>query len=813
MVANFSESLGRKYPSWLLYEELCLIQNLSSQGRLVEAEIEARRLITKAVALGGKGSYWCAMACRQMGRILVQQNRLQEARAILETSITSAITSGTPPETPLVGEIRIELVEVLAMQGMPQEAADQFVMAEGCFRDRRYFTNNLLFRPILLAALSQAGRYTEALPLVEASREELADRLGPENPHTLVMQAVRGMVEDGMGNSSTAAEDYVAALPLLLSMATKKNGDSQHRWLVQALLEAYLDHLAFNCPAEGVAPISTEASRTAFHIAEALRHHGLSMAISAYSARGNAVDPSLRDLTRREQDARRQVEVLEATIGNLVAAPADQVDPDHIREVTEQLEQLKAARERILSEIQTTAPRYHNYLQPRSMELEAIHGLLRPKETMLVCHTTPRHTFVWAIPDSGIPRMEVFSAGREEITSLVASVRHSLDATPATLGDIPAFDMAAAHRLYQLLLLPLSDTWGKGQELLVITNAPLDRLPLGVLPIHLAEDNTPSPGLLFANYRRVDWLIRHAATSRHASVAAFAALRQTSTPAGNRKPFAGFGDPIFTLNRGKTDTGKSTLKADLDIRERGCAVKVRGVRVTVDGNLDAETLYSTCLRNLAPLPDTAEEVRSIAQALLAPPEKSVFLGADASEARIKAMDLSDRQVIAFATHALLPGDLDGLDQPALALSAPEVTGEAEDGLLTMGEIMTLRLDADWVVLSACDTGSASGAGREALSGLGAAFFYAGSRSLLVSLWPVETTSARHLTTGIFARQQADHRLGRAQALQEAILALMDSPGLTDPRTGQVAASYAHPMFWAPFILVGEGASEGHPAAQ
>jgi CHAT domain-containing protein len=581
---------------------------------------------------------------------------------------------------------------------------------------------------------------------------------------------------------------------------------------VQTLLEAYLDHLAGNRPAETIAPISAEASQTAFHIAEALRHHGLNQSISAFSAREAAVDASLRDLTRREQDARRQVEVLEATLGNLVAAPADQVDPDLIGEVTEHLAQLKDARERILAEIQAAVPRYHDYLQPRPMGLEVIQELLRPKETMLVCHTTLRHTFVWAIPNSGIPRMEIVPKGREEISALVARVRHSLDATPATLGDIPTFDMAAAHRLYQLLLSPLSHTWEKGEELLVITNAPLDRLPLGVLPIRSSE-NTPSPGLLFANYRQVDWLIRHAALSRHASVAAFAALRRTSTQANNRKPFAGFGDPIFSLDRSNISPGKTALKAKLAIRERGCVLKVRGVRVTAEGVLDEETLHSTRLQDLVPLPDTAEEIRSIAGALRATPEASVFLGADASEARIKAMDLSDRQVIAFATHALLPGDLDGLDQPALALSAPEVTGEAEDGLLTMGEIMTLRLDADWVVLSACDTGSASGAGREAISGLGAAFFYAGSRALLVSLWPVETTSARHLTTGIFARQQADHRLGRAQALREAILALMDSPGLIDPRTGKVAASYAHPMFWAPFILVGEGASVDRPDAQ
>ena len=127
--------------------------------------------------------------------------------------------------------------------------------------------------------------------------------------------------------------------------------------------------------------------------------------------------------------------------------------------------------------------------------------------------------------------------------------------------------------------------------------------------------------------------------------------------------------------------------------------------------------------------------------------------------------------------------------------------------------MTHHLDADWVVLSACNTGSGDGAGAEAISGLGLAFFYAGSRALLVSLWPVETTSARHLTTGIFASHQAYPRLGRARAQHTTILALMDSPGLVEPTTDKIAASYAHPLFWGPFILVGEGAAEFGPVTQ
>ena len=76
----------------------------------------------------------------------------------------------------------------------------------------------------------------------------------------------------------------------------------------------------------------------------------------------------------------------------------------------------------------------------------------------------------------------------------------------------------------------------------------------------------------------------------------------------------------------------------------------------------------------------------------------------------------------FATHGLAPGELNGLTQPALALSAPDIAGVKGDGLLTMEEIFALKLNADWVVLSACNTGAATGAGAEAASGLGQRLF-------------------------------------------------------------------------------------------
>ena len=106
--------------------------------------------------------------------------------------------------------------------------------------------------------------------------------------------------------------------------------------------------------------------------------------------------------------------------------------------------------------------------------------------------------------------------------------------------------------------------------------------------------------------------------------------------------------------------------------------------------------------------------------------------------------------------------------------------------------MGLRLNADWVVLSACNTAGADGKVEEALSGLARGFFYAGSRSLLVTHWSVESESAMQLTTRTFDAYHRQSGLGRAQALRQAMLAVMQTP------------AYAHPTFWGPYALVGEG---------
>ena len=88
--------------------------------------------------------------------------------------------------------------------------------------------------------------------------------------------------------------------------------------------------------------------------------------------------------------------------------------------------------------------------------------------------------------------------------------------------------------------------------------------------------------------------------------------------------------------------------------------------------------------------------------------------------------------------------------------------------------------------------------------MGRTFFYAGKLAFLISNWPIETTSAKALATDLFRRQAENASLTRTDAHRRAMLTLTEKGGYVDPATGKIVFSYAHPIFWAPFTLIGDG---------
>jgi CHAT domain-containing protein len=177
-------------------------------------------------------------------------------------------------------------------------------------------------------------------------------------------------------------------------------------------------------------------------------------------------------------------------------------------------------------------------------------------------------------------------------------------------------------------------------------------------------------------------------------------------------------------------------------------------------------------------------------------EGDLYLAGRATEPEIRRAELDRFRIIEFATHGLMSGQLKGLAEPALVLTPPPKPTPEDDGLLTASKVATLRLNADWVVLSACNTAASDGTpDAGGLSGLAKSFFYAGARSLVVSHWSVPSAATVSLITATFEEWKRDPSMGRAEALRRAEMSMLDPSRPPE---------FAHPLAWAPFVLAGEG---------
>ncbi len=356
------------------------------------------------------------------------------------------------------------------------------------------------------------------------------------------------------------------------------------------------------------------------------------------------------------------------------------------------------------------------------------------------------------------------------------------------------FDPALAYRLYKILFGPADDLI-RDKELLIVPSGPLAQLPF-----HTLITAPPDPKLSgTAAYAKARWLIRRQPVTILPSASSFdLARRMKSSPAP--KALIGFGNPLLQGqpgNAGQMAQARSarkkqscrsvSLMANAE-RRRKFLANLPLVGVFFRGNL-ADV---TALKAAPPLPETADELCTVAQNL-GVPQSDIWLGKRMTETAIKELsekgELRNYRVIHFATHGLVAGDLEGVSEPALMFTPPDTASERDDGLLTSSEVAQLELNADWVVMSACNTAAGNARNANALSGLARAFFYSGARSLLVSHWSVNSEVAVAITTRTF--RETAQGVNRSEALRRAMLAEIEKEKM-----------YSHPAMWAAFALVG-----------
>ena len=495
-------------------------------------------------------------------------------------------------------------------------------------------------------------------------------------------------------------------------------------------------------------------------------------AIARASVRLAAANPMLAELVRDAQEAQRARDHLRIDIAAEFAKPDDERNAGREAQLAQNLMLTSAHTDELLARVQRTFPDYARLTNPGPVELPDVRAQLGRGEALLSFVVGFRGSYGLLVTANGlsVKRLDVAS---ESLAADIAVLRRAF---VPQLGNLPDFSLRNAHALYAQLLEPFAADLA-GIDHLIVAPGPV----LANLPFSLLVSAAPSGTTTYSN---AAWLIRSMAVSQVPSSRAFVSLRQAErTRVVAPRPFLGLGDPLLTGANGKAGArgGASALEA--------LALSCR----------EASPIQPGLLRALAPLHDTAEEVNEVSRAL-GGDAGSVLLAANARETNLRAQPLDQYRVVYFATHGLLPGELHCQAEPGLVLSPPDVAASSADadGLLEASEIAALRLNADLVVLSACNTAAAGGGrfGGGALEGLADAFFNAGARAVLASHWEVPSAATTKLMTGVFQRYGKDRLRGLAEALRQSQLDLTR------------AAATAHPFNWAAFTLIGVGETAG-----
>jgi CHAT domain-containing protein len=772
------------------------------QGRFAEGEADARQALLNRLSLVGKYNLTTTRTIPYLSAILIEEGRYTEAEKLTRAAIEIYLAIGASNDSLAFAFNLSELGAILGLQGYWDEAAKVYGDLERQISNwEKARRDDLLLNPSRIYALYRAGHLAIGLTEATAMAARLRDRLGESHFDYAVARGMLGVGLARVGRDSEAVEEFRAAVPIIASGLTASvdedsSGAAARNNYARIVIESYISVLARS--AAKTKQYATGAAADALRLADLIRGQSVQNAIAGSAARASTNNPELAKLARQEQDLQKQIGAQLDSLNNALALPPHERDNDELRSARHRIDELRGQRAAAREKIENLFPAYSELIHPKPPSVSDIRKVLRAEEALVSIYLGQDESFVWAVSMDSEVAFAAIPATRREIESKVRKLREALEPNAAMISDIPEFDVALGYELYSALLKPVEDGWKKAQHLIVVTNGALGLLPLSLLPTAPAKiDTNDDP--LFSSYRAVPWLARQYAVTTVPSSAAMRTLRELPPGKRGRSELMAFGDPLFSAEQATEAANAETVIMVADV---GMAT-TRGMPLKRRSSPKLEGIDSAELSMLPRLPDTADELKSIARALQVDPSKVLKLGKNANEDVVKTMDLSQIKVVAFATHGLVPGELNGLTQPALALSAPSVAGVEGDGLLTMEEILALKLDADWVVLSACNTGAGAGVGAEVASGLGLAFFYAGTRAVLVTNWSVHSQSARELVTDLFKRQADDPKLARGEALRQAIMALADGPGYIGAN-GKTEFAYAHPLFWAPYSIIGDG---------
>jgi CHAT domain-containing protein len=490
-------------------------------------------------------------------------------------------------------------------------------------------------------------------------------------------------------------------------------------------------------------------SRTALDIAQA-------------TARLAAGDPKTASVIRDYQDKQSEFDAVQAERD---VAVANRGTAEQLASIDARIATAQKARDEAESVVLTAAPRYVEWSEKPATESE-VGDRLGANEAVAFLFVSSKGSYGFLVKRGGTVayRIPLNEAG------IAATITKLRDSTVERPGGLPTFDFATGYALYAGLFGPVEKDLDGVSELSVAATGDLLRFPLAAL--------VTQPGASASNgdYRHVPWLLRRVALGYFPSPRVYVNLRGRSGGTTASEPYIGFGDfrPATQVQLAATFP-RDRCRDDFE-----------------------------ALGGLERLPNTEVEVTAIAQRLGVGPS-DIVLGDGFTKARLTRPDLGQRRIVLLATHALLPEDLKCQPGPSIVVSVPANAPNANAGLLSPGDIEKLKLDADLIVLSACNTAGPSAKTGESLSGLARAFFRAGARGVMVTHWSIASGAAVPLMINTFPTGRAV--LSTAQALRQAQLQMIDTAGAEN---NPIELSY--PNYWAAFALIGDGVRERTPGA-
>jgi CHAT domain-containing protein/Tfp pilus assembly protein PilF len=627
--------------------------------------------------------------------------------------------------------------------------------------------------------------YKRALAIEEKAR-------GMDHPAVAnILNGLAGLYGEA-GKSENALAYSRKATAAVIAHAADETRGAQRRegtgGLVEQRSDFFVRHLA-NLAAAARKRLEPEATigREAFEVAQWANQSAAAAAVQQMGLRFATGSGALAALVRERQDLSALLRERDEALIEALSKPSGQRNGTHIESIRKQIGDAEDKFAAVSARLTSGFPDYGALASPKPLKAEEVQGFLTPNEALVFLLAGDQESYVFALTrDAFVWR--TIATGAKALSDKIAAFRAGLDLEKLqkSAGAPVLFDLALAHELYVELLGPIDALVKDKRHLLVVPSGPLTSLPFHLLVME--KPAKPVMGIKdVALYRGAAWLIKRQAVSVLPSVASLKALRLFVRKAEGTKAMIGFGDPVFDpAERARALAERQATKSRAAVMTRAYSEFWQGA------SLDRKKLAFA----LPSLLETADELAAVA-AKLGASRDDIHLQKDATETTVKRAALADYRVVYFATHGLIAGDVKGLGEPSLTLTIPNTASELDDGLLTASEVAQLKLNADWVVLSACNTAAGDKPGAEALSGLARAFFYAGAQALLVSHWAVDSDAATRLTTTTFGFLQADPKLGRAEALRRAMLAYMNDD--TDPMN-------AHPGLWAPFVVVGEGAA-------